>query len=998
MPARITGVRSRPRLVALVLTAGLLGATTSGAPAQAAPAVPAPAAAALPDGDYVVVLDQLPEAAYDGRISGYAATRPAEGEDFDADSPGTLRYRALVEDSLQDVRDRAGVGTVQAEFTTVAAGFSARLTGGQAERLSRDPAVLSVAPDTIRELDTVTSAEFLGLRGRGGLWEQLGGTGSEGAGAGVVIGVIDSGIWPESASFAPFSPDPSSRDAVADALGYTGTCETGTDAAGFRCNDKLIGARYYVEGFGVDRISPTEFLSPRDGNGHGTHTASTAAGRPLRAVFEGRDVGEAAGMAPAARVAAYKACWEARPGLTAGCATSDSVAAIDDAVADGVDVINFSVSGSSDSYVDPVEVAFLNAALAGVFVAVSAGNSGPGASTTDHPSPWLTTVAASTHTVNESTLQLGNRRSYVGASLTAGLPDQTPVVLSDAIPAAGAAVADAALCMPGSIDPAGARGKVVVCDRGVNPRVEKSVTVRDAGGVAMVLVNVEPSSLNADGHVLPTVHLPHTVRAEVRAYVAAAGATARILAGVNRGSRTAVPEVAEFSSRGPSRGGGGDLLKPDISAPGSDVLASVAPPSNYGRTVDYRSGTSMASPHVAGLAALVEDRHPDWSPMDVKSALMTTAVDHRSTTDAFAQGAGLVNPRAFLSPGLVYPAGLADWADFLLGQGFDVGVEGATPLDPSDLNQASIAVNALVGEQVVTRRVRNVGEAPAVYRASVKGLRGLDVTVTPARLALDPGETATFEVRIANRNAALDQYAQGTLTWKSGATTVRSPVVVQPVALEVPAEATGELAAGAVSFSVTPGTRAPTDVTLAGLAAGDTVTGSVLPGPGGLSASASNLRFDVTVPAGVRLARFELDARQDVDDLDLDVVAVDADGSPVARVGSSRGETGDERVDAPGLPAGRYAVFVNAFATDDEGPAEFALTTFLVPGQDLGNAEVAPDPLPGTGGVPVTVTVTLTGTGSGTGDGAGTDLLPGRAYLGVVEYVGWGEATVVSLR
>ena len=214
-------------------------------------------------------------------------------------------------------------------------------------------------------------------------------------------------------------------------LGFTGACDAGPDARGFSCNDKLIGARYYVAGFGADRLGPNDFLSPRDGHGHGSHTASTSAGRSgVSGVSGGRDFGDISGIAPGARIASYKVCWEGKPGVSAtGCFDSDAVAAINDAVADGVDVINFSISGTTASYTDPVEIAFLNAAVAGVFVAASAGNSGPAESTVDHPSPWLTTVAASTHTVNESTVELGDGERLIGASLTTGLDQPTPSAL-----------------------------------------------------------------------------------------------------------------------------------------------------------------------------------------------------------------------------------------------------------------------------------------------------------------------------------------------------------------------------------------------------------------------------------------------------------------------------------------------------------------------------------------------------------------------------------------
>jgi subtilisin family serine protease len=268
------------------------------------------------------------------------------------------------------------------------------------------------------------------------------------------------------------------------------------------------------------------------------------------------------------------------------------------------------------------------AAANGVFVAASAGNSGPGASTVAHNSPWLTTVAASTHAVYEGTVELGDGEKYRGASISdSGLPQQTPIVLASAVGAAGVDGDEVALCAADSLDPAKVAGTIVVCDRGVYDRVAKSAEVKRAGGVGLVLANVTPGSLDADFHSVPTVHVDETAGAKIKAYVAeVTTATAALLPGDRTGlPATPTPVIAGFSSRGPAIANGGDVLKPDISAPGVSVLAAVAPGPNDGRTFNLLSGTSMSSPHIAGLAALVRQKHPSWSPMQVNSAMMTTA-------------------------------------------------------------------------------------------------------------------------------------------------------------------------------------------------------------------------------------------------------------------------------------------------------------------------------------------------------------------------------------
>ncbi len=499
-------------------------------------------------------------------------------------------------------------------------------------------------------------------------------------------------------------------------------------------------------------------------------------------MIDGVNYGTISGMAPAAKVAAYKVCWESETG--GGCAGTDSTAAIDAAVADGVNVINFSISGILDDFLDPVELAFLNAAAAGVFVAASAGNNGSSPRTVAHPSPWITTVAASTHTINEATVKLRNGKRFVGASVAQeGVPFSDTVLARDSA-RRGADKAEARLCLANTLAPNEVKGTIVVCDRGVIARVDKSREVQRAGGVGMILVNPTPNSLNADAHFVPTVHLPHTAYKDVYRYVKKArDPRSRILADRNAGSKTKIPEVAEFSSRGPSIAAGGDLLKPDISAPGVDVVAAVAPEGNLGRDYDFYSGTSMSSPHIAGLSALIMEAHPRWSPMMIKSAMMTTAYDHATTKGPFAQGAGFVKPREFLDPGLTYDSDYDDWVDFLAGQGVVFGngePVSDTKLRASNLNLASIAIGDLAGKERVRRTVRNVGGEPATYKASVEGLEGIDVKVVPDTLTLKRRARADYRVVFTREDAPFRKYAKGHLTWSDGQHEVHTPIVVKP--------------------------------------------------------------------------------------------------------------------------------------------------------------------------------------------------------------------------
>ena len=300
------------------------------------------------------------------------------------------------------------------------------------------------------------------------------------------------------------------------------------------------------------------------------------------------------------------------------------------------------------------------------------------------------------------------------------------------------------------LDPAKVAGKIVVCDRGVSGRTNKSLAVERAGGVGMILLNTSVNSLNADFHSVPTVHLQSTDRAAVKAYAALSTPTASIAQAIIIYNAPA-PFTASFSSRGPLIAGGGDLLKPDLIAPGQDVLAAVAPPGNHGRSFDLYSGTSMSSPHVAGLGALMKELHPDWSPMAIKSALMTTGYDvldgpNTSPLVIFRQGAGHVRPLKTADPAWSRPR-FNDWLGFLCGTGQLVASYcPVLGIDPSDLNVASIAIGDMAGVQTVTRKVTNVGNAAATYTPSVAGMTGFTTVVSPASLALARGETKSFTV------------------------------------------------------------------------------------------------------------------------------------------------------------------------------------------------------------------------------------------------------------
>jgi hypothetical protein len=368
---------------------------------------------------------------------------------------------------------------------------------------------------------------------------------------------------------------------------------------------------------------------------------------------------------------------------------------------------------------------------------------------------------------------------------------------------AGDAVVDGAqewqaeLCYPASandgqptLDPAKVAGKIVVCDEGNIAPWAKSQAVKDAGGVGMILTHIFDSPVTAYVHLVPTVDVATSDRDAIRAYAATAGATATIERATITGDAPA-PHTASFSSRGPLIAGAGDLLKPDVIAPGDGIIAAVSPAGNSGLTYNLLSGTSMATPHVAGIAALLKQRHPSWSPMAIKSALMTTGSDvlDGPSTDPgviFSEGAGHVAPDNAVHPGLVYDSDEGDWIAFLCGttNGVDPRVCGRLvrsghSLAPTDLNQAAIAIGRMSGPRTVTRSVTNVESRTSTYTARVTGLDGIDVRVKPRRLTIRPGQTRSFTVTFARDTADPNRYYGGRLIWSDHTHTVRSPIVVR---------------------------------------------------------------------------------------------------------------------------------------------------------------------------------------------------------------------------
>jgi hypothetical protein len=929
---------------------------------------------------YIVQMLKDPVASYDGGVAGIPATQPARGGKVDADSPAAQRYSALLRSDHAEALAQVGGAPKLYDYSVTYNGFAAQLTEAQAEKLEKVPGVLAVTEDYEMQPDTSSTPSFIGLDSPTGLWARSGGVAK--AGEGVIIGVVDTGVWPEHPSFSDkdtrfgfprltYSQPPSH---------WGGICQPGEDFTPRNCNHKLIGARYYVAGFGQSRVAPWDFLSPRDYNGHGSHTMSTAGGNNgVQATGDAASLGKISGMAPRARVAMYKVCWE-EVGSDGGCNSSDSVAAIDQAVADGVDVINFSISGSRTNFLDPVEVAFLFAADAGVFVATSAGNEGPGASTVAHPSPWVTSTAASTHSRGGvGTVTFGNGTSQSGQSLAANAVSG-PFVNAENAGKAGANATEVRLCFLGTLDPAKVAGKIVLCDRGVNARIDKSLEVKNTGGIGMVLINTSTNSVNADLHFVPSIHIDHTNYAAIKAYANSAGATASISKGTVTNNLPA-PFIAAFSSRGPLLAGAGDVLKPDIAAPGQDVLAAVAPPGNHGRLFDMLSGTSMASPHIAGLAAMLTQLQPSWSPMAKKSALMTTAYSFPG--NSFDWGAGHVDASKAGDPGLVYDSDINDWFMFLQGTDCHCLPANFPRIDPSDLNQASIAIGQLPGRQTVTRTVTNVSGASETYNVAFN-VPGINATASPSSFTIAPGASQTLSITFTRGTAALNAYTHGFMTLNgSNGHAVRSPVVIRPVPLAAPTNLTGTGTSGSQQFTIAYGYDGTWSADVRGLIPADVRAGNVAQDPDSTVPADPDTngpgltRHDFTVPAGTTYARFSLfDAEVDgaTDDLDLYVYRRNADGTKTL-VGVSGGGTAEEEVNLTNPAAATYSAYVHGWGTD--GPdANYNLFGWILGSTAAGNATVTPSSGTATTGTTQNLTFAWTG------------LTAGTKYLGRIAFSG----------
>ncbi|KAI6681010.1 hypothetical protein NL676_034891 [Syzygium grande] len=656
-------------------------------------------------------------------------------------------------------------------------GFAAMLTEEEVKKMAGLEGVVSVFPNRKKKLHTTKSWDFLGFS------RHVERSKTEGD---VIVGVLDTGIWPESESFSDRGLGPPPRK-------WTGICQSSSN---FTCNNKVIGAKYYrVDG----KFGPSDLRSPRDSDGHGSHTASTVAGDEVSmANLYGLAQGTARGGVPSARVAVYKVCW------SDGCYDADMLAAFDDAIADGVDIISVSIGFPiRDYFRDSIAIGAFHAMRSGILTSTSAGNDGPYLASISNFSPWSLSVAASTIDRKFFTeVLLGSGKTYKGISInTFNLKrDMYPIIYGGNAPnvSAGYNGSKSRYCRRGTLDSNLVKGKIVLCDALAHSGPFY------AGAVGALMQDDGPKD-TADSFPIPTSYLDPEAGKDIYLYMNTTSDPTATIFKSYEGPDKLAPYVVSFSSRGPNPVTF-DILKPNLAAPGVHILAAwsldnpVSGVQGDDRFVPYNiiSGTSMACPHASPIAAYIKSFHPTWSPAAIMSALMTTALPMSADINSeaeFAYGAGHINPVQSLDPGLLYDADETDYVNFLCGQNYTTKALQLVTGDNStcsglnsgtaawDLNYPSFALStsSKAFNRNFTRIVTNVGSPTSTYSSVVKAPTGIEVTVIPSVLTFSSvGQKLAFSVMVEGK---LDSFMlSASVTWADGVHQVRSPIVVFLVA------------------------------------------------------------------------------------------------------------------------------------------------------------------------------------------------------------------------
>ncbi len=720
---------------------------------------------------YIVRFSEPALAAYRGGIESFAATSPrATGQRrIDFSAPEVQAYLGYLENQqagyLAEISDSAGrTVTPEHQFLNVLNAATLRLTEAEARTVEALEFVRSVNADRLHELDTDQGPALIGAPS---IWDGATTSGESSRGEGVLVGIIDSGINHAHPSFAEEADDGYVHENPFGTGNFVGVCDPDhpDHIPGF-CNDKLVGA--YA-------LHPnTDDPGAEPGDNHGSHVASIAAGNPVEANLEfGEDnivTRDISGVAPRANVIQFKVCFPT-------CPTSASVQAVDLGIQHGVDVLNYSISGSDNPWVNDIDQAFLDAFDANIFVSASAGNDGPGASTVAKTGPWNASVGNSTHD-----------RIFANGVDAAGIEDiavlqGTGPLLEETVSGPVVDVAEDFPDNPLGCDAYPAadslEGAIPLMARGDCPFADKIDNAHDAGAVAVLVFN------NTGGPPIVMGGAEDTQISSAMMDILAGQALQDAIAAATDPEATFYPEVDAFfesawqdimsntSSRGPSQF---DILKPDFTGPGSNILAAYGPdsggdPLNYGVT----GGTSMSSPHTAGSAAIMRGIQPDWSPAEIKSAIALTAdpevldTDGITPADFFDMGAGRLDLT------------LAGTVGFVLDETHEnyVAANPAIGGDPRTLNQPYMMNRECMQQCGWERTITSVQPVDVEWTVSFEGPSGMDVEIVPDSFTLEAGESQTLQINADVSDLPLSEWTFGRLVFEPANSATEG--VVQPV-------------------------------------------------------------------------------------------------------------------------------------------------------------------------------------------------------------------------
>lgn len=752
------------------------------------------------DNLYMVLLDDQPLATYKGEIASLKATsllsnpgnKRKDNGTLDVQSSASQSYLKYLAEQTNSTLQRAQTSlkrqlTVESDYQIALNGFSTQLSEEEAVTLQGVAGIKAVQKVQRRHLMTDSGPKHIQAPSA---WDGSA-TGMASKGEGVIVGILDTGISAFNPSFADIGGDGYDHTNPLGEGVYLGHCAD-SELAHY-CNDKLIGI-WANDGVLADYIPEGDDVIGIDHNGHGSHTASTTAGNVVKNVpiynVMGDEAdftfGQISGVAPHANIVSYQVC-----AADAGCWTDVTALAVEHAIENGVQVLNYSVGGgASNPWYDTDALAFLSAREAGIHVATSAGNSGPEPETVGSPgnAPWITTVAAYTHDRGFSDKDVSFSGGDSALASLNGL-GATKGFTADVVNAADFGDAD---CLePFEADTF--NGEIVVCQRGEIARVSKGSNVLAGGAGGLILINTDGGSetVDADFHVLPAIHLDAAQGSELTAWLSSGtDHVATIGDSVMESNPDNADIAAWFTSRGPepimNR-----WLTPHVAAPGVAIYAanSEYQPWREEKTESpytFMDGTSMSSPHVAGAMALITALKPDWTPAELQSALMLSAVfetrkdDGVTPSDFFDSGAGSIRIANALNTGLIMDVTYQEYMD----ANPDIGGK------PEEMNMPS-AVQSDCMISCSWTRTFTATSASTWTTSGDASVDGLTVSSSPSSFTLAAGESITLDVTATISSGFNSEYGMGRLLLTpADASLTRSamPVIGTFVAGSFPAE------------------------------------------------------------------------------------------------------------------------------------------------------------------------------------------------------------------